>query len=105
MVAAVRTLSDTRTTAARDGMTVRAALMRLGGRECRFEPSIVPAAITLPPPRRSKPQGPPPLTPIVTPDVAAETPAGPTGEVTPDVAPPVRVNPPDSPISTGGGED
>lgn len=46
--AAIRVLAEDRPAIARDGIAIHAGLMRLGGRECRFDAPIVSKTITLP---------------------------------------------------------
>jgi hypothetical protein len=112
--AAIKVLADDRPAIARDGITLHAGLLRLGGRECRFDPPIVSKTITLPSlPGRAQPHssvnapavtdrssGAPPPAASVNPPAAAPAP-GSSG------APPNRVNAPsaDAPLASGGGED
>ena len=120
--AAIKVLAKDRPAIARDGIALRAGLMRLGGRECRFDAPIVPKTFTLPAlpgkeqpahsvitpavadrsaaaPQPAPSAGAPPLAPSVDPP-AAQAPA-------PEEAPPNRVNPPsaDGHVASGGGED
>ena len=48
MLAAVETLSRSRPALGRDGIAVRAGLVRLGGGRCRLDPPVIERTITLP---------------------------------------------------------
>jgi hypothetical protein len=111
--AAINRLAEDRPAIARDGITLHAGMLRLAGRECRFDAPIVSKTITLPAlPGKAQPHrsvNPPAVTdrtsaaPQPTPSV--KPPAAPAPS--PGEAPPNRVNPPsaDAPLATGGGED